>query len=72
MHLKSQMQYKGSFFLLIFSQFLTAFSALASVYFLMQRFHRIDQFSFQEVLLCFAVVLSCLKVSIRRTLLYVP
>ena len=63
MHLKSQMQYKGSFFLLIFSQFLTAFSALASVYFLMQRFHRIDQFSFQEVLLCFAIVLMAFSLA---------
>lgn len=55
--LKSQLQYRASFFLLVLGQFVTSFSALLTVYFLMSRFHEIDGFSFSEVLLCFAVVL---------------
>lgn len=55
-HLKSQMQYKASFFLSCLSQFLASFVALFAVYFLFDRFHQVEGFSFHEVLLCFAVV----------------
>ena len=43
-HLKSQMQYKASFLLTTLGQFVTSFSALLSIYFLMSRFHEIDGF----------------------------
>lgn len=55
-HLKSQMQYKISFFLMILGQFLAAFSAFIGIYFLMQRFHQVEGFTTDEVLICFAVV----------------
>ena len=56
-HLKSQMQYKTSFFLTLAGQFLTSFSAFLGIYFMFERFHQVDGFTFSEVLLCFAVVL---------------
>lgn len=57
MHLKSQLQYKGNFVMLLLGQFLVAFTALISVWFMFTRFHEVDGFSFPEVLLCFAAVL---------------
>lgn len=57
MHLKSQMQYKVSFFMTAMGQFLVSFSTLLGIWFMFDRFHTVEGFSFQEVLLCFAVVL---------------
>lgn len=56
-HLKSQMQYKTSFFLTLMGQFLTAFSMFLGIYFMMSRFHQVDGFTYEEVLLCYGVVL---------------
>jgi len=56
-HLKSQMQYKTSFFLTIIGQFLVSFSVLLGLFFMMSRFHSVDNFTLQEVLLGFAVIL---------------
>jgi len=57
MHIKSQMQYKTSFFLTLIGQFLVSFTVLLGMFFMMNRFNTVDSFSLQEVLLCFAVVL---------------
>lgn len=62
-HIRSQMQYKISFLLTMIGQFLTSFSAFLAVYFLMDRFHQIEGFSFEEVLLCFAVVLMAFSLA---------
>ena len=62
-HLRSQMQYKTSFFLTIIGQFLVSFSVFLGLYFLMNRFHSVDHFTFQEVLLCFAVVLMAFSIA---------
>jgi len=51
------MQYKVSFYLTVIGQFLTSFSAFLGIYFMMTRFNKVDNFSFSEVLLCFAAVL---------------
>jgi len=56
-HLKSQMQYKTSFFLTVLGQFLTSFSVFLSIYFMFERFNQVDGFTYTEVLLCFAIVL---------------
>jgi ABC-2 type transport system permease protein len=56
MHLKSQMQYKTSFFLLIMGQFFVAFTTFLGIYFMFSRFHSVDGFTYEQVLLCFAVV----------------
>lgn len=57
MHLKSAMQHKTSFFLTILGQFLVSFNVFLSVYFIMQRFHEVDGFTYPEVLLCFSITL---------------
>ena len=62
-HLKSQMQYKMSFLLTMMGQFITAFSALLTAYFMMQRFGSIKGYSLSEVLLCFAIVLMAFSLS---------
>ena len=56
-HLKSQMQYKTSFFLTLLGQFLTSFSAFLVIYFMFVRFNSVEGFTFSEVLLCFGVVI---------------
>ena len=63
MQLKSQMQYKTSFFLTALGQFLTSFTAVLGIYFLFARFHSVEGFSFPEVLLCFSVVLMAFSIT---------
>ena len=55
--MKSQMQYKLSFFLSMFGQFLVSFVVFLGVYFMFSRFNEVDGFTYQQVLLCFAAVL---------------
>jgi len=55
-HLRSQMQYKSSFLMLLSGQFLGAFASFLTVWFLMDRFSVVDGFSASQVLLCFAVI----------------
>lgn len=57
MHLKSQMQHKTSFFLIVFGQFAVSFTAFLSVWFMFEKFPEVQGFSFSEVLLCFATIL---------------
>jgi ABC-2 type transport system permease protein len=51
------MQYKVSFFLTALGQFLVSFCALAGIYFMFSRFNAVEWFSFEQALLCFAVIL---------------
>ncbi len=62
-HLKSQMQYKVSFFLTLIGQFLTSFSAFLGIYFMFERFNQVEGFAFSEVLLCFSVVLIAFSIA---------
>ncbi|MCL2404976.1 MAG: ABC-2 family transporter protein [Defluviitaleaceae bacterium] len=57
MHIKSQMQYKTSFAFTFVGQFFVAFTVFLGVYFLFLRFDAVDDFTYQEVLICFAVIL---------------
>ena len=56
-NLKSQMQYKMSFFLTALGQFITAFTSFFGLYFIFSRISAVDDFTFGQVLLCFAVVM---------------
>ena len=56
-HLKSQMQYKISFFFLTLGNFCMQFSTFLGVYFMFNIFHDVDGFTYSQVLLCFAVVI---------------
>jgi len=57
LHLKSQMQYKISFLLTFVGNFFVAFTVLLGIYFMFLRFNEIEGFSFEEVLLCFGVII---------------
>lgn len=61
--LKSQLQYRASFAMTIFTQFLTPFAAFAGIYLLFKRFGSIDGWSAYEVFLCFAVIGASFAVS---------
>jgi len=61
--MKSQMQYKTSFFLTILGQFLVSFTVLLGMFFMMNRFNTVDGFTLQEVLLCFATVLMAFSIA---------
>ncbi len=56
-HLKSAMQFKGSFFATIISQFLTAFTVFLGITFMFGRFNSVDGFTYEEVVLCYAIIL---------------
>jgi len=51
------MQYKVSFFVAALGQFLVSFTMFLGITFMFTRFSSIEGFSYQQVLLCFAVVL---------------
>ena len=57
MELKSQMQYKATFFLTALGQFITAFTTFFGIRFLFDRIHGVDRFTYGQVLLCFAVIM---------------
>lgn len=63
MHLKSQMQYKISFFLTLAGQCLVSIAALLGVYFMFSRFSMVEGFSLPQVLLCFATVLMAFSLA---------
>jgi ABC-2 type transport system permease protein len=56
MDIKSQMQYKLSFFLTTLGQFITSFMAFFGIYFMFSRFNAVEDFTYEQALLCFAVV----------------
>ncbi len=62
-HLRSQMQYKSSFIMTAFGQFLTSFSAFLAIRFMFLRFYQVDGFSYGEVLLCYSVVLMAFSLA---------
>lgn len=56
-HLKSVMQYKSSFFITVIGSFLDSFTTFLGVFFMFQRFHTVAGFSYEEVLLCYGIML---------------
>lgn len=61
--LKSQMQYRTSFWLLCFGQFFVPFFIFAGMYFLFELFGNIKGWEFFEVALCFAVIHMAFAIS---------
>lgn len=57
LNLKSQMQYKFSFFLSCLGQFITAFTSFFSVRFIFMQTDTVDEFTYGQVMLCFAVIM---------------
>ena len=62
MQLKSQMQYKISFLLATFGQFVTAFTSFFGIFFIFEKIKAVDDFSYEQVLLCFSVVMIAFSV----------
>jgi len=62
-HLKSQMQYKLSFFLTMAGWIMMSFLELLSVTFVFARFHSVAGFSLREVLLCFATMMMAFNLA---------
>lgn len=62
-HFKSAMQYKKSFFMSMLGQFLVAFGVFLGMFFMFQRFHSIRGFTYEEVLLCFGIVLMAFSLA---------
>lgn len=62
MNLKSHMEYRLSFFLTIFGQFITAFTSFFCLYFVFQRVNAVGEFSYQQVLMCFAVIMTTFSI----------
>lgn len=56
-HLKGAMQYKVSFLLTMLGQFFVSFNVFLGIVFLFGRFHQVKNYSFSEVVLCYAIVL---------------
>ena len=56
-HLKSIMEYKTSFILTCIAQFLVSFNVFLGIYFMFRRFSKVQGFTYEEVLLCFSIVL---------------
>ena len=63
LQLKSQMQYKASFFMTALGQFLVSFTAFLGVYFMFSRFHSVNGFAFSEILLCLSIVLMAFSIT---------
>jgi len=61
--LKSQMQYRTSFWLLTLGQFFIPFTIFAGLYFLFERFGQIKGWEFAEVALCFGVIHMAFAIS---------
>ncbi len=55
-HIKSQLQYRSSLIMTLFTQFVTPFAAFAGIYLLFKRFGNIKGWNVYEVFLCFAVI----------------
>lgn len=63
LHLKSQMQYPLSFFLMVLANFLISFTWFIGIYVLFLRFPQVEGFTFPQVLLCFSVVLMAFSLA---------
>ena len=56
MHLRGQMEYKASFFMLSLGTMISSLGGLLAISFLMMRFHSVEGFTLPQVLLCYSVI----------------
>ena len=55
MHIRSQLEYRASFFLLMAVQVMTPFTSFLGIFFLFDRFGNIRGYTFGQIMLCFGV-----------------
>lgn len=56
-NIRCMMQYKTSFFLSAVGQFLVSFNVFLGIFFMFQRFSKVEGFTYSEVLMCFSIIL---------------
>ena len=56
-NIRCMMQYKTSFLLTTIGQFLFSFNVFLGIFFMFQRFSKVQGFTYSEVLLCYATIL---------------
>lgn len=56
-NIRCMMQYKTSFLLSAIGQFLISFNVFLGIFFMFQRFPKVESFTYSEVLLCFSIIL---------------
>lgn len=56
-NIRCMMQYKTSFLLTVVGQFLVSFNVFLGIFFMFQRFSKVEGFTYSEVLLCYAIIL---------------
>lgn len=61
--LKNALEYKVSFPLTALGQFFVSFVGSLNVFFMFQQFHTVGGFIYQQVLLCFSIVLSAFSIA---------
>lgn len=54
--IRSSMQYKMSFFLIVAGRFLVSINGILGVFFIFNRFHQVKGYTLGEVMLCFSIV----------------
>lgn len=54
---RSAMQYKASFWIMTVGHFFVSFNVFLGVFFMFQRFSHVEGFTYNEVLLCFSIML---------------
>ena len=62
-NIKSQMQYKLSFFMSALAQCVVSFSTFLGLYFMFARFNTVDGFTYEQALLCFSAMLMAFSVA---------
>jgi len=63
MTLKSQMEYKASFSMMLLGQLIVSFSSFLGVFFMFDRFESVNGYRYEEVLICFAVMLMAFSLA---------
>lgn len=56
-NIKSQMQYKASFFMTVVGQCMVSFSTFLGLYFMFARFNAVEGFTYEQALLCFSIMI---------------
>ena len=62
-HLKSQMQYRGTFILNIFARIVLSFATVAGILFMFTRFNEVEGFTLSQTLLCTAIVMMAFSIT---------
>ena len=62
-HLRSVFQYKLSFLLTSIGQFLVSFNVFLGIYFIFNRFNKVDGYNYSEVLLCFSIIIMAYTIA---------